>query len=253
MTYFFIVKLKKLKRIGLLLFLALFTALFLWIESESDFSVFSSKEEPTALSKGDPNDPSIALTFNISWGNTMVEPTLEKLKEHDVKATFFILGEWAEHHPDLLNKIESDGHEVGMMGYRYESYLKQDIEQVRKDLAKATDIFTTLGYPDMSLLRTPSGHLNKEVLQLAVNQGYHVIQWNVNPKDFENPGTDKIVDHVMRNTDNGDIILLSASDSVKQTPKALETIIPGLKNNGFSFVTISEIITRAEALNKEVE
>ncbi|WP_117149440.1 polysaccharide deacetylase family sporulation protein PdaB [Paraliobacillus zengyii] len=253
MNYFFIVKLKRIKRVGLLVFLALFTALFLWIESESDFSVFSTKDNPAALSKGDPNDSSIALTFNISWGSEMVEPTLEKLKAHDVKATFFIIGEWAEHHPDLLEKIEADGHEVGMMGYRYKSYLQQDIEEVRKDLAKASEIFTVLGYPDLSLLRTPSGHLNEEVLELAENQGYDVIQWNINPRDWENPGTDKIIDHVMTNTDNGDIILLNASDSVKQTPDALETILPGLKEKGFSFVTISEIITRAKALNKEVD
>lgn len=253
MNYFFIVKLKRIKRIGLLLFLALFTALFLWIESESDFSVFSTKDNPAALSKGDPNDPSIALTFNISWGSEMVEPTLKKLKEHDVKATFFIIGEWAEHHPDLLEKIEADGHEVGMMGYRYKSYLQLDLEEVQKDLAKASEIFTVLGHPELSLLRTPSGHLNEEVLELAENRGYDVVQWNINPRDWENPGTDKIIDHVMTNTDNGDIILLHASDSVKQTPEALDTILPGLKEKGFSFVTISEIITRAEALNEEVD
>ncbi|GGM43384.1 polysaccharide deacetylase family sporulation protein PdaB [Paraliobacillus quinghaiensis] len=252
MTYFLTIKLKKIKRTSLLLLLAFFTALFLWVESESDFSVFSSKDNPAALSQGSPDDASIALTFNISWGNEMVEPTLKKLKQNDVKATFFLIGEWAEHHPDLVEQIEADGHEIGMMGYRYKSYLKQEIEQVRKDLIKAKDVFTTLGYPEMKLLRTPSGHINDEILKLAETQGYDVIQWNINPRDWKNPGTQKIIDRVMKNTDNGDIILLNASDSVKQTPEALDTILPGLKKKGFSYVTISEMITRAKAENHEV-
>ncbi|CQR48474.1 Peptidoglycan-N-acetylmuramic acid deacetylase PdaA precursor [Paraliobacillus sp. PM-2] len=252
MTHFFVFKLKKSKSIALLLLLSLCTALFIWIESESNFSVFSSKENPAALSQGNPDDPSIALTFNISWGTEMVEPTLEVLKKHDVTTTFFLIGEWAEHHPDLVEKIEANGHEIGMMGYRYESYVKQEIEQVRKDLAKAQDTFASLGYSDLRLLRTPSGHLNSEVMKLAENQGYDVIQWNVNPRDWENPGTQVIIDHVLKNTNNGDIILLNASDSVKQTPKALETILPTLKQKGLSFVTISELISRAQAENNEV-
>ncbi|MFB1052028.1 polysaccharide deacetylase family sporulation protein PdaB [Paraliobacillus sp. JSM ZJ581] len=252
MTHFFVVKLKKAKSIALLSLLSLCTALFIWVETESSFSVFSTKENPAALSQGNPSDPSIALTFNISWGSEMVEPTLEVLKKHDVTTTFFLIGDWAEHHPDLVEKIEANGHEIGMMGYRYKSYVTQEIEQVRKDLAKARDVFSSLGYSDLTLLRTPSGHLNSEVMKLAESQGYDVIQWNVNPNDWKNPGTDAIIDYVLKNTDNGDIILLNASDSVKQTPKALETILPSLKQKGLSFVTISELISRAQTENNEV-
>ncbi|MBM7573052.1 polysaccharide deacetylase family sporulation protein PdaB [Aquibacillus albus] len=253
MQHFFVIKLKHVKKWGLVLTAALFTAFFLWVEGESSFSVFSSKDHPAALSRGSEDDPNIALTFNISWGNEMVEPILQKLKDHNVQATFFLSGEWVERHPGIVKKIEEDEHEIGMMGYRYKSYIKQEKEQIRKDLIKAKDIFGKLGYPDTNLLRTPSGHLNKEIIQLAEHQGYKVIQWNVNPRDWENPGTQNIIDHVMENTSNGDIILLHASDSVKQTPKALDTILPGLKNKGFEFVDITELISRAESKEKEVE
>lgn len=252
MTHFIIVKLKKSRSILLLVLLALCTAFFLWLQTESSFSVFSTKENPAALSQGNSKEPAIALTFNISWGTSMVEPTLKVLKEHQVTTTFFLIGEWAEHHPDLIEAIEADGHEIGMMGYRYQSYVKQEISQVQKDLAKAQEVFTSLGYSDIRLLRTPSGHLNQEVIELAENQGYDVIQWNVNPRDWENPGTQAIIDHVIKNTDNGDIILLNASDAVKQTPEALQTILPTLKKKGFTFVTISQLISGADASNTKV-
>ncbi|MDL4841425.1 polysaccharide deacetylase family sporulation protein PdaB [Aquibacillus rhizosphaerae] len=253
MQHFYVLNVKKRSRLGLVLAAALFTAIFLWVETESSFSVFSTKDNPAALSKGSEDDPNISLTFNISWGNEMVEPILEQLKKHDVQATFFVSGEWAERHPALLKKIEEDEHEIGMMGYRYKSYLKQEQEQIKKDLLYAQEIFSKLGYEDTKLMRTPSGHFNKKILELIENQNYKVIQWNVNPEDWKNPGEQIIIDRVMEKTSNGDIILLHASDSVKQTPKALETILPGLKNKGFEFVSISELISRAESKSEEVE
>ncbi len=252
MIHFFVFKLRKIKPITLMLLLSLCTALFLWVETESNFSVFSTPKNPAALSQGNTDDSKVALTFNISWGTTMVEPTLKSLKKHDVTATFFLIGEWAEHHPDLVETIEEEGHEIGMMGYKYKSYVTQEIGQVRKDLVKAQDIFRTLGYDDMRLLRTPNGHINKEVLKLAEDQGYDVINWNVNPHDWKNPGEQTIIDRVLKQTDNGDIILLNASDSVKQTPEALETILPTLKQKGLSFVTISELISGVQTENTEV-
>ncbi|MDC3414602.1 polysaccharide deacetylase family sporulation protein PdaB [Aquibacillus sp. 3ASR75-11] len=252
MQHFYVWKFKNWKRWMLILIAAMFSAVFLWVQGETTFSVFSSKESPAALSKGSDKDPNIALTFNISWGNTQVEPILDQLKKQDVKATFFVNGEWAERHPELVDKIKKNGHEIGMLGYRYESYLKQDIEDVRKDLLKAKEVFRKLGY-DTRLLRTPSGHFNKEVLKMAESMGFKVIHWNVNPQDWKNPGTQTIIDYVMKNTTKGDILLLHASDSVKQTPKALETILPGLKNKGFKFVPMSELISRAEAQEKKLE
>ncbi|WP_407271401.1 polysaccharide deacetylase family sporulation protein PdaB [Radiobacillus sp. PE A8.2] len=253
MQHFYTVKAKHWKTWLTILVAALFTAIFIWVETESSFSVFSTQDKPAALSKGNENDPNIALTFNISWGNEKLEPILEQLSEHKVKATFFVNGEWAERHPELVDKIKENEHELGMMGYRYKSYVKQDIEQVRKDLLYAREIFRKLGYPDTTLLRTPSGHFNAEVLKLAESLGFTVVQWNVNPNDWENPGEQKIIDHVMNKTSKGDIILLHASDSVKQTPQALTSILPGLKSKGFDYVTISELISRAEAKSEMIE
>lgn len=252
MYFFYVWKISNWKRWVVVVLLALFTATFLWINQFGTFAVFSQKET-TALVKGDPKAPNIAITFNISWGEEKVYDILEQLKQHNVQATFFVSGEWAERHPEILEKISGQKHELGMMGYRYKSYLEQEIGQVRKDLYYAKEIFGKLGYENVDLLRTPSGHFNKEVLDLAEQQGYQVIHWNVNPNDWQNPGTQMIVDQVMKETSNGDIILLHASDAAKQTANSLTTILPGLKNKGFTFVTISELISQADSEAKLVE
>ncbi|WP_026770999.1 polysaccharide deacetylase family sporulation protein PdaB [Sediminibacillus terrae] len=252
MEHFYVMKVNRWKRWAFIVVAALFSAFIIWVDNESSLSVFSTKESPAALSKGSEQDPNIALTFNISWGNEKVEPILEQLNKHEVKATFFLSGEWAERHPEIVDKI-AEKHEIGMLGYRYKSYLKQEKEQVRKDLLYAKEVFRKLGYPDTKLLRTPSGHFDKEILKMAEELGFDVIQWNVNPHDWQNPGEQEIIDEVMKNTTNGDIILLHASDSVKQTPGALKTLLPGLKNKGFQYVTISELISRIEAKSKTID
>ncbi len=238
------------KRTAWIIGLAFIIAFIAWTQKDAVFSVFNG-EEPVALSKGNADEPNIAITFNISWGEERVKEILKQLENEDVQATFFISGEWAERHPDLLEAISEGEHEIGMLGYRYKSYLDQEIDQVRKDLLYAQEAFEKLGYENVNLLRTPHGHFNEEIIELAESLGFHVVHWNVNPNDWENPGTEVIVDYIMKETDNGDIVLLHASDSAKQTAGALETILPGLKNKGYEPVTISEIINQAKA-NTEI-
>ncbi|RDW18630.1 polysaccharide deacetylase family sporulation protein PdaB [Oceanobacillus chungangensis] len=252
MNHFYVWKFNRWRRWLILPGIALLTAILLWINENGSFSVFS-KEESVALTKGNSDEPNIGLTFNISWGEERVLDILEQLGEQEVQATFFVSGEWAERHPDILKEISEGKHELGMLGYRYKSYLDQELEQVRKDLHYAKEVFKKLGYKDVTLLRTPSGHFNKEILELAEGLGFKVIHWNINPNDWENPGTQVIVDKVMKQTTNGDILLLHASDSAKQTAGALRTILPGLKNKGFEFVSITELINQAHAESKLVE
>lgn len=252
MQYFYVVELSKWKRWAVIIILALFTATFLWFEQNGSYSVFS-KQEPVVFSKGDINNETIALTFNISWGEKKVFDILKQLESDQVQATFFVSGEWAERHPDILKKITEDKHELGILGYRYKSYLDQEIDQVRKDLYHAQEVFKKLGYPDVELLRTPSGHFNKDIIALAEQLGFKVIHWNINPHDWKNPGTETIVNMIMEQTTNGDILLLHASDSAKQTAKALQTVLPGLKNKGFEFVTVSELHSQAQSEPNLVE
>ncbi|MFC4559624.1 polysaccharide deacetylase family sporulation protein PdaB [Virgibacillus kekensis] len=252
MDHFYTFRLHKWKRYAVVVLVAFITAALLWIQNNEVFTAFSN-EEPAAVSRGDADKPAISLTFNISWGEEKVHSILKQLEQAQVQATFFVSGEWAERHPKILEKINEGDHELGMLGYRYKSYLDQEIDQVRKDLLHAKEIFGKLGYKDITLLRPPSGHFNKEIIELAEKMGFTVIHWNVNPNDWKNPGTQKITDFVMKETGNGDILLMHASDSVKQTADALKTILPGLKNKGFTFVTISELISQAHAESKLVE
>ncbi len=253
MSFFLTVKMSQLKKVFITFVFSIVVISLIVTGLNIDLAVFSSVDNPSALIKGREDKSEISLTFNITWGDQILEPILDLLESEDVSATFFLLGEWAEHHPHLVNLIVDKGHEIGMLGYRYKSYLKQDISDVQKDLYKAHDTFTKLGYPNLTLLRTPSGHFNKEVLNTAVNQGFQVIDWRVDTQDWKTPGVNTIIETVLSNTKNGDVILMHASDSATQTKDALEVILPSLKQKGFSFITITELITQADIEINPVE
>ena len=250
---FFSWKADRWKRYGIVIFLAFFCALFLWMGQFSQLPVFSNNDEPRALSQGSEELFHVALTFNISWGSDKVHEILQQLKTHNAQATFFVSGAWAERHPDIVKEIHEGDHEIGMMGYEYESYLEMKPEQVSQDIKQAKEAFSKLGFEDVKWIRPPHGHVDKDVLTTIDQAGLQAVQWSINPRDWENPGTNNIIDQVMNEGSKGDIILLHASDSVKQTSKALEVILPGLKQKGLQFVSITELVSGSETKTTQVD
>lgn len=215
-------------------------------------SVIFPHAKETAFLKGNEQESNVALTFNISWGDEKVFDILHTLNEQQISATFFISGEWAEKHPHILEKIIEQKHEIGMLGYRYKSYLQMDIEQVRKDILYAKEVFAKLGFETIEYIRPPSGHFNKEIIQLIDQLGLTAVHWSMNPNDWENPGVDNIVNE-LKTISNGDIILLHASDSAKQTSDALTQVIPHLKKKQLHFVTISSLLHQIQIDEKLLE
>ncbi|HZW67200.1 MAG TPA: polysaccharide deacetylase family protein [Pseudogracilibacillus sp.] len=219
----------------LLLFMALAFTLYGGFHYMSHLST-----KQVALIRGNPEEKQLAFTFNISWGEDKVYDILKTLKKHDVRATFFVSGEWAERHPQIIDDIIEQEHELGMMGYRYKNYLDQEIEQVRKDILYAQNLFEKLGYKKIRYIRPPSGLFNEEVITLAQSLGLDVVHWSITSKDWENPGVENIVAEVKK-ASNGDIVLLHASDVAKQTAPALDLIIEHFNKSKFNYVTISQL------------
>jgi peptidoglycan/xylan/chitin deacetylase (PgdA/CDA1 family) len=103
------------------------------------------------------------------------------------------------------------------------------------------------------LIRMPNGDFDKRVLSIANNLGYSVIQWDTDSQDWTNPGTDVIVNNVLSKAHPGDIVLMHASDSSKETHLALPVIIEKLRSKGYEFVTVSELISGADVKSQEVK
>ncbi|MFJ5717753.1 polysaccharide deacetylase family sporulation protein PdaB [Neobacillus sp. NPDC093127] len=249
MKFFLIVNGKSLKNIVLILIAAFFTAGFLYMENHAQIPVFSTKDGPKAVYRGEKD---LALTFNIGWGDEKAEPILDILKKENVKsATFFLAGSWAEQHPDIVTRIVKDGFEIGILGYEYVDYMDVVDVKIGQDISKAQEVFKKLNVKDIKLLRAPTGHFDKRTLNIAKRYGYTVAHWRIDSKDWQNPGVAKIVENVKK-ADKGDIILLHASDSAKQTAKALPLILEDIRQKGLKLVSVSEMIANGEIHSKAI-
>jgi polysaccharide deacetylase family sporulation protein PdaB len=252
MNFFYVLNGHVLKKTLIIVIAAFFTASILYIQQKNN-PAFSTPTGPKAVYKAEKSKNEVALTFDISWGDEKAIPILDTLKKHGIKnATFFLSASWAERHPNIVKRIKEDGHEIGSMGYNYINYTQLEDAKIRKDLLQAQKVFNMLGIKNVTLLRPPSGNFNKKVLKIADSLGYTVVHWSIDSKDWLNPGVDIIVNNVVENIDGGDIILLHASDSAKQTLEALPQIISEMKKQGYQNASISELIANARANAKEI-
>lgn len=241
---------KKLKQYLFFIVLAFFTALFLYMQYGSENPVFSTKKGPKAVFRGEEN---VALTFNIGWGDEKAPLILKELKKNNIKnVTFFLSGSWAERHPHIVDTIADEGYEIGMLGYNYLDYSQAESNEIMKDILKGQDSFRKLGLKDIKFLRAPTGHFDKRLLEISERLGYTIVHWSVDSKDWTNPGVSQIIENINR-VQKGDILLLHASDSAKQTAEALPPILSTIKNKKLKMVTISEMISNSSVQTEEIK
>ncbi|RFU68583.1 polysaccharide deacetylase family sporulation protein PdaB [Peribacillus saganii] len=250
MNFFVVLNARRVKQYAFILLTALFTAWFFYIQEIVNIPVFSTASGPKAVYEG---EKGLALTFNIGWGDEKAVPILDTLKSGNVKAaTFFLSGAWAERHPDIVSRIVKEGYEIGMLGYDYEDYTDLEDREIIKDISKAQVAFKKLGVKKIKLVRAPTGHFDKRFLKIADRFGYSVVHWSLDSKDWTNPGTDKIVEN-LKIAENGDIVLLHASDSAKQTAGALPEILNNIHSKHLNLVTVSEMISNSSSRSEEVK
>ncbi|TCW36719.1 polysaccharide deacetylase family sporulation protein PdaB [Laceyella sacchari] len=254
MNMFLVLSAKRLKSTFFII-LALFFAMGIFYAENKNIQVFFPIDPgPSAIYSVETNKKQVALTFDISWGEERTGPILDVLEQKGLKkATFFLSSPWAESHPDLVKRIVDMGFEIGSHGHRHDNYSQYSEEQIRTQISKADRILTEVTGKKPKLIRYPNGDFDKRVLRIADQMGYKSIQWDTDSLDWMNPGKEKIINRVLKRVHPGDIILMHASDSCRQTHEALPVIIDSLRKQGYEFVTVSELIAGSEVKMKAVD
>lgn len=186
--------------------------------------------------------PQISISFDAAWGNEDTQTLLDILAAHQVKATFFMTGEWVESYPEDVKKIYEAGHDLGnhSQNHKYMSKLS-DEEKTQELMSVHQKVKELTGY-DMFLFRPPYGDYDSAVVANARQNGYYPIQWNIDSLDWKDHGADAIIKKITehKNLSNGSIIL--CHNGAKYTKDALDTVITTLQDKGYEFVPISQLI-----------
>ena len=189
-------------------------------------------------------EPKIALTFDAAWGNEDTQKILEVLKKHDVHVTFFMTGGWVENYPDDVKAILAAGHDLGNHSENHKNMSQLSDAEKKEELMKVHDKVRTLTGYEMFLFRPPYGDYDNAVVNVAKDCGYYTIQWDVDSLDWKDYGVDSVIKTVTehKHLGNGSIIL--CHNGAKYTAQALDTLITKLKEKGYTFVPVSELIYR---------
>lgn len=190
------------------------------------------------------DEKKVALSFDAAWGADDTDSLLATLKKHDVKATFFLVGDWVRKYPDEVKRIAEAGHDVANHSDKHPHMNSMSKEQIKQDIMKAHDSTKELLGIDMKLFRPPFGEYNNTVMEALKECGYYVIQWDVDSLDWKEYGRDNLIDTVVNHKNLGDGSIVLMHNNAKYTKDALESIIVGLKDKGYELVPISELIIK---------
>ena len=191
------------------------------------------------------NDRRISVTFDNAWGADDIPDILSSLEKYNAKATFFILGTWAEKFPETVRKIYDAGHEIANHSYAHYKPTKLDKTELLNEITKCNDAIKNVTGQDCVIYRTPYGDYNDFVVETAKNAGMHVIQWDVDSLDWkEDMSKDAIFQRVTARTKSGSIILFH--NDTKYTKDVLPLILEKLTSDGFTSVPISELIYKEQ-------
>ncbi len=181
----------------------------------------------------------ISITFNVDWGEEYIPALLNILADENIKATFFITGNWAGKFPGLLKDIAEQGHEIGNHGYTHAHPVKLSENQFINHIKKNESLLYNLTGSKTSLYAPPYGEVNKRITKIAADLGYNTIMWSVDSLDWKRPAAEIIVQRVINKVEDGGIILLHPT---RTTVEALPEIIKKLRERKFKFVPISKLI-----------
>lgn len=186
----------------------------------------------------------IAITFDDGPHPRYTAMILDILAQYNAHATFFLIGDNAKRYPELLARIQREGHEIGNHTYLHANLQKNTPQTIRQQILEAERTILEITDQRTKLLRPPGGLYDEQVCDTAHALDYDVILWTIDTKDWSHPTVDEIVEKVENNIKSGDIILCHdfIGGGSTPTPDALRRILPDLLREGYEFVTVSELI-----------
>ncbi|MGA5190730.1 polysaccharide deacetylase family protein [Streptomyces griseoincarnatus] len=200
-------------------------------------------------------DHRLVLTFDDGPDPTWTPKMLDVLKKHDAHAVFFVTGTMASRHPDLVQRMVDEGHEVGLHTFNHPDLSLQSKKRIDWELSQnqlaltgAAGIRTSLFRPPYSSFSAAMDNKSWPVTEYIGSRGYLTVVNNTDSEDWKRPGVDEIIRRATPKNGEGAIVLMHDSGGDRsQTLAALDTFLPDLKDKGYEFDNLTEALDAPSA------
>jgi peptidoglycan-N-acetylglucosamine deacetylase len=237
--------------LALIIFFGLATLLAATIYSD----LFSWVGRQGCVTRGPGRDvSSVAFTFDDGPDPNWTPQVLQVLKESGAQATFFLIGEKAKGHPELVRQIAADGHEIGNHTLTHSFFWWRSTLGYQHEILETNRILKSITGRSPSLFRPPRGLLGKNHKRFLAQAKLDPIFWSVNPKDWAVFRKRSLAERILKSIHRGAIILMHDSGNLVGTRggnrlgtiEALYEVLPLLKKQGWKFVTVSKLLRSDE-------
>lgn len=195
---------------------------------------------PSPIYRGHPEKKMVALMINVSWGTEYIPSILKTLKEHQVKATFFIEGKWAKENKAIVEMIHEQNHLIGNHAYNHPDMARISQADMIKQLEDTNDIIEAIVDYRPKWFAPPSGSFNDTVVQVAHELEMETILWTVDTIDWKNPSVSVMINRVMKNIHPGATVLMHPTEPVSQ---GLDQLIEQIKLENYELHTIEALLS----------
>lgn len=188
-----------------------------------------------------PDGKYVALTFDDGPSSKVTPRILQTLEQHDAKATFFMLGNRVEMYPTIAAQVAAEGHEIANHTFSHPNLKKLSHKEMTEEIEKTNKLIEISTGVTPTLFRPPYGIYSQDILNYTASNNYSTILWSVDSLDWKSRNPAAIKKEILSNITNRSIVLIH--DLHTATAEALPELLMTLKQEGYEFVTVSELLT----------
>jgi peptidoglycan-N-acetylmuramic acid deacetylase len=197
-----------------------------------------------AVYLGDPAKKVIYLTFDAGYENGCTEKILDTLQKHNVKAAFFLVGNYLEQNADLVRRMVQEGHIVGNHTMHHPDMSKiSDPAAFQKELTDLETLYKQITGQEMAkFYRPPQGIYSEDNLKMAKELGYKTVFWSLAYVDWNNdaqPTPEQAFSKLLPRTHNGAVVLLHSTSATNA--QILDELLTKWKEMGYTFETVEKL------------
>lgn len=179
----------------------------------------------------------VCFTFDDGPYAPVTNKILDTLEKYNGKATFFVVGDRAKTYAKQIKRAYDMGCEIGTHTYSHANLTKLTVPEMQRELRKSCAVISSITGEEVKILRPPEGATNDKV---KANVGMPMVLWSVDSLDWSYRNAEKDYNSVMENVFDGSIVLMH--DLYPATAEAVARLIPKLADEGYKFVTFSELM-----------
>ena len=188
----------------------------------------------------DRSDNLVSISFDAAWGNEDTQQLIDILGQYNVKATFFVVGDWVDKYPESVKALHDAGHEVMNHSNTHAHYNSLSTEEIIADVNACNDKIEAITGVRPTLIRCPYREYDDHVIAAIRSIGMEPIQWDVDSLDWKDLSASEITQRVTTRVTSGSICLFH--NAALHTPEALPSILDFMQSGGYQVVPISQII-----------